>query len=82
MTALRNRQQCYVVDTGKSGCFVRLQGGLSGRVLLKHLSDRFVSNPRQEFPPGKLVAGKVLAKVSFFSTSRYDTRADVCAYVL
>lgn len=51
---------------------------MSGRVLLKHLSDRFVSNPRQEFPPGKLVAGKVLAKVSFISTSRYDTRADVC----
>lgn len=56
-------RQCYVVDTGKVGCFVRLKRGVSGRVLLKHLSDRFVSNPRHEFPPGKLVAGKVLAKV-------------------
>eukprot|EP00903_Cladosiphon_okamuranus_P010099 g9564.t2 len=54
--------KCYVVDTGKSGCFVRLQGGVNGRVLLKHLSDRYVSNPRQEFPSGKLVAGKVLSK--------------------
>ncbi|CAM9409796.1 unnamed protein product, partial [Hapterophycus canaliculatus] len=53
--------QGYVVDTGKVGCFVRLARGLSGRVLLKHLSDRYVSNPRKEFPPGKLVAGRVLA---------------------
>ncbi|CAM9211625.1 unnamed protein product, partial [Ectocarpus sp. 12 AP-2014] len=54
--------KCYVVATGKSGCFVILDGGVSGRVLLKHLSDRFVSDPAQEFPAGKLVAGKVIAK--------------------
>lgn len=51
------------MDTGKSGCFVRLEGAVNGRVLLKHLSDRYVSNPRLEFPTGKLVAGKVLDKV-------------------
>lgn len=56
-------EQCYVVGTGKSGCFVRLAGGVSGRVLLKLLSDRFVSNPALEFPCGRLVAGKVLEKV-------------------
>lgn len=55
--------QCYVVSTGKSGCFVRLAGGVSGRVLLKLLSDRYVSNPALEFPCGRLVAGKVLEKV-------------------
>lgn len=62
--------QCYVVDTGKSGCFVRLRGGVTGRVLLKHLSDRFLSDPEEDFPTGKLVAGKVLAKVSdtFYSS--------------
>ncbi|CAM9425382.1 unnamed protein product, partial [Ectocarpus sp. 8 AP-2014] len=54
--------KCYVVATSKAGCFVILNGGVSGRVLLKHLSDRFVSDPGQEFPAGKLVAGKVLAK--------------------
>lgn len=55
--------QCYVVSTGKSGCFVRLAGGVSGRVMLKLLSDRYVPNPAKEFPPGRLVAGKVLSKV-------------------
>lgn len=52
-----------MVSTGKSGCFVRLAGGVSGRVLLKLLSDRYVSNPSLEFPCGRLVAGKVLEKV-------------------
>lgn len=52
-----------MVSTGKSGCFVRLAGGVSGRVLLKLLSDRYVSNPALEFPCGRLVAGKVLEKV-------------------
>ena len=56
-------EQCYVVSTGKSGCFVRLAGGVSGRVLLKLLSDRYVDNPALEFPCGRLVAGKVLEKV-------------------
>lgn len=53
-----------MVNTGKSGCFVRLAGGVSGRVLLKLLSDRYVSSPEKEFPTGRLVAGKVLDKVS------------------
>lgn len=55
--------QCYVVDTGKSGCFVRLDGSVPGRVLLKLLSDGFVADPSKEFPAGRLVAGKVLEKV-------------------
>lgn len=58
------RLQCYVVGTGNSGCFVIFDGGVSGRVLLKQLSDRFVYDPAQEFPAGKLVAGKILSKVS------------------
>lgn len=86
ITRYHNCQQCYVVATGKSGCFVRLQGGVNGRVMLKHLSDRFVSNPRLEFPTGKLVAGKVLSKVccqsrvSSLSSQRYVMLMRVLAY--
>lgn len=52
-----------MVSTVKSGCFVRMRGSVYGRVLIKLLSDRFVSNPEEEFPTGRLVVGKVLAKV-------------------
>lgn len=59
------------MGTSKSGCFVRLAGGVSGRVLLKLLSDRYVSNPTKEFPAGRLVAGKVLKKVGYSGATRF-----------
>ena len=43
------------------GCFVRLRHDVVGRVLLKDLADKFVQDPSAEFPPGKLVAAKVLS---------------------
>ncbi|CAM9814600.1 unnamed protein product, partial [Sphacelaria rigidula] len=54
--------QCYVASVTKAGCFVRLNGGVRGRVMLKLLSDRYVPNPQAEFPPGRMVLGKVLEK--------------------
>lgn len=44
---------------------------MSGRVLLKLLSDRYVSNPTKEFPTGRLVAGKVLKKVGYSVATRF-----------
>lgn len=49
----------FVVNTNKSGCFVRLGRNVDGRVILKELSDEFLPNPAASFPPGRLVIGKV-----------------------
>ncbi len=54
---------------------------MSGRVLLKDLSDRFLSNPELEFPRGKLVAGKVLSKVRCLACGLFVCRL-VCSSVL
>ncbi|KAL9187437.1 hypothetical protein ACHAXT_001540 [Thalassiosira profunda] len=51
----------YVVSTTKKGCFVRLSRTVEGRVILKELSDDFIPNPSAQFPPGRLVVGKVKA---------------------
>lgn len=51
--------QAYVVETNKKGCFVRLSRKVEGRVMLKELSDGFLQNPADSFPPGRLVVGKV-----------------------
>ena len=53
--------KAYVTDTNKKGCFLRLNNGVNGRVILKDLSDKFVADPKAEFPVGRLVAGKVKA---------------------
>lgn len=51
----------YVVDTNKSGCFLRLSRQIEGRVILKELCDGFISDPSSTFPMGRLVVGKVKA---------------------
>lgn len=51
----------FVVNTNKSGCFVRLARTAEGRVILKELSDEFLPNPAASFPPGRLVIGKIKA---------------------
>ncbi|GMI59534.1 hypothetical protein ScalyP_jg12006, partial [Parmales sp. scaly parma] len=51
--------KAYVTDTNKKGCFLRLNNGVNGRVILKDLGDKFVADPKAEFPVGRLVAGKV-----------------------
>ena len=49
-----------VATTVQAGCFVRLRHDLTGRCLLKDLSDDFVASPAGAFPPGMLVAAKVV----------------------
>ena len=51
----------YVVGVSKAGCFVRLSPTVTGRVMLKNLSDGFVTDPQEMFPVGKLVTCKILA---------------------
>jgi S1 RNA binding domain len=53
----------FVCGVSRAGCFVRLSRSCTARVLLKDLSDNFVSSPEQEFPIGRLVAGRVLTQV-------------------
>ena len=50
----------FVCSTTKSGVFVKLSRNRTGRVMLKHLSDRFVEDVPTAFPIGMLVAGRVL----------------------
>jgi rRNA biogenesis protein RRP5 len=49
----------FVKATTKKGCWVCLSHGVDVRVLIKDLSDKFVTDPETEFPVGKLVTGKV-----------------------
>ncbi|CAM9431765.1 unnamed protein product [Chrysoparadoxa australica] len=50
----------FVVSTSKVGCFVRLSREVTARVLLKDLAEGYVTDPVKDFPPGMLVAGRVL----------------------
>ena len=51
----------FVVNTMPKGCFVRLGAGITARVKVSHLADGFVKEIAVSFPPGKLVAGRVLS---------------------
>lgn len=51
----------YVANTTQKGCFVRLTSKITGRVLMKELSDDFVQTPADIYTPGKLVQAKVLS---------------------
>jgi predicted RNA-binding protein with RPS1 domain len=55
------RIQAYVANTTAKGCFLRLSANVTGRVLIKDLSDEFVSSPASTFPIGKLVDALVLS---------------------
>ena len=52
--------QGYVRRIAKQGCFVSLGRASVGRVILRELSDSFVSDPAKDFPAGKLVSGVVI----------------------
>ena len=53
--------QGYVANTTLKGCFVRLTSKITGRVLMKELSDDFVQSPMDVYIPGKLVQAKILS---------------------
>jgi transcriptional accessory protein Tex/SPT6 len=40
-----SRVQGYVVNTSAKGCFLKLSSHVTGRVLIKDLSDEFIANP-------------------------------------
>ena len=52
--------QGYVRRIAKQGCFISLSREVVGRVILRELSDSFISDPAKDFPAGKLVSGVVL----------------------
>jgi predicted RNA-binding protein with RPS1 domain len=43
------------------GCFLRLTHGITGQVLMKDLSDDFVTDPHLLYPMGKLVTARLLS---------------------
>jgi rRNA biogenesis protein RRP5 len=49
----------FVKVTNTKGCWISLSRDVVARVLIKNLSDGFVQNPEKQFPPGKLVVGRV-----------------------
>ena len=49
-----------VLNTSSKGCFIRLSSELTGRVMIKDLSDQYVESPEETFPRGKLVRCRVL----------------------
>ncbi|CAM6099604.1 unnamed protein product [Calypogeia fissa] len=51
--------QGYVKSVSKKGCFVTLSRTVDARILLSDLSDTFVADPFQSFPPGKVVKGRI-----------------------
>lgn len=50
----------YVAAISKKGCFVTIAQGVQARAQLKNLSDEFVDDIEAAFPPGKLVAGRII----------------------
>lgn len=52
--------QGYVKAISERGCFVTLSRHVDARVMLCNLSDSFVKEPLKDFPPGKLVTGRIL----------------------
>lgn len=51
----------FVTFVSEKGCFVRISRSITGRVLLRDLSDSFVEKPEQLFQVGRLVSSRVLA---------------------
>ena len=51
----------YVKSVSSAGVFVVLARNAEARVKMGHLSDSFVKNPKEAFPEGKLVEGRVIS---------------------
>ena len=50
----------FIFSSSRVGVFIQLTRSLNARCLLSHLSDGYVKDIATAFPPGRLVAGKVL----------------------
>lgn len=53
--------QGFVKSASSKGCFVTLAPNLDARVLISNLSNTYVKEPAESFPPGKLVTGRILS---------------------
>lgn len=51
----------YVKAVSSAGVFVVLARNAEARVKMGHLSDSFVKDPKEAFPEGKLVEGRVIS---------------------
>ncbi len=67
----------YVTNVSAKGCFLRYSGSVSGRALLKDLSDTYVVQPSKEFPMGKLVTGKVISVDHLLGTVQMSLKPSV-----
>ena len=55
----QSKARGYILNTSKKGCFVQLTLFHVARILMSDLSNSYVTNVAQEFPPAKLVTGKI-----------------------
>ena len=52
--------QGYITNISAKGCFVAVGRGVTARVKISELADKYLENLPALFPPGKLVEGRVL----------------------
>lgn len=52
--------QGYIKNVSGAGAFVALGSEVEARVKLNNLADGFVEDPKQAFPEGKLVRGRII----------------------
>ena len=79
------RVKGYVKSTSNKGCFVSLSRRVDAMCKLSNLADGFVADPAKEFPPGKLVEGRVVSadaakgrvEISFRENDAAQGNADV-----
>lgn len=51
-------------SASQKGCIVVLSRSVEGRILIKDLSDTFVIDPVESFPPGKVVRGRYVSMIA------------------
>lgn len=51
----------YVANASNLGCYVRLSSTITGKVLMRDLSDEFIQKPEEVFPVGKLCQARLLS---------------------
>lgn len=69
--------QAYVANASTKGCFLRLSSSVTGQVLMKDISDSYVSDPASEFPVGKLVSARLMSVNQADSTAKLSLKTSV-----
>ena len=68
----------YVKAVSSSGVFVVLARNAEARVKMGHLSDSYIKAPKEAFPEGKLVQGRVISAAD----GRYNLPCPTCRLCL